>query len=119
MESGRRSHVKVTMNTSPDRHTKADVSCECVLDVCGKSELYLRTWASGSHTNATVHRHPHCMHEHARRSIHRCTHVLGGSGLGSHVVRRHQRRTSLGLRSGTEPPSLPGTGAQDSPSDPY
>ena len=56
--AGKAKHVKVTMNTSPDRHIKADDSYEFVRDVCGKSELYLRTWASGWHSNATVHRHP-------------------------------------------------------------
>ena len=91
------------MNTSPDRHIKADVSYELVRDVCSKSELYLRTLASGCHTNAAVHRHPHYMHEHARCSSHRYTQVPGGSCLGSHVVRRHQGRTSLGPGSGTAP----------------
>ena len=115
---GRRSNVKVTMNTSPDRHIKTRDSCVFVRNVCDKSEHYLQTWASGCPSNATAQRHPHYMHEHVRCSIHRYTHVAGGSGLASHVVRGHQGRTSLGPRSGTEPPSPVGE-AQGSPSDTY
>ena len=100
---GRRSCVKVTMNASPDHPNKADVNYEFVRDVCGKSEFYLQKWASGCHSNATVHRHPHYMHEHERRSIHRYTHlphvynstrdvVPGEPGAAPNLQARWERR---------------------------
>ena len=48
----------------------------CMWDVCGKAELYWQTWASGCHSNATVHCHPQRHAQHLQYvCIHRNTHI--------------------------------------------
>ena len=73
---GRRSNVKVTMNTSPDRQIKTRDSCVFVRNVCDMSEHYLRTWASGCPSNATAQRHPHYMAR-TRTVLHSQIHPCG------------------------------------------
>ena len=65
-----------------------------------------RTWASGCHSNATVHRHPHYKHEHTQCSTHSHTHVPEGRGAGCLVVTGTTGRTSCGSPGAAQTISL-------------